>query len=128
MTTSIPIKFVSKGWGFEKWIVNCKKYCGKLLYFVKGKKCSWHYHKIKDEVFYIQSGKILLKFSDNDDIMNANEIVLNAGDNFHVYTGLRHQMIALEDTELFEFSTQHFDEDSYRLQKGDSKSEKFRKS
>tara|TARA_R110000851_G_scaffold108257_1_gene229337 strand:+ start:6058 stop:6417 length:360 start_codon:yes stop_codon:yes gene_type:complete len=119
MTTSIPIKFVSKGWGFEKWIVNCKKYCGKLLYFVKGKKCSWHYHKIKDEVFYIQSGKILLKFSDNDDIMNANEIVLNAGDNFHVYTGLRHQMIALEDTELFEFSTQHFDEDSYRLQKGD---------
>ena len=30
------IKFVSKGWGFEKWIVNCKEYCGKLLYFVKG--------------------------------------------------------------------------------------------
>jgi hypothetical protein len=25
----------------------------------------------------------------------------------------------LEDTELFEFSTQHFDEDSYRLEKGD---------
>jgi len=28
-------------------------------------------------------------------------------------------MIALEDCELFEFSTQHFDEDSYRIQKGD---------
>ena len=41
------------------------------------------------------------------------------GDNFHVYTGLRHQMFALEDTELFEFSTQHFDEDSYRIIKGD---------
>ena len=119
MTISIPIKFVSKGWGFEKWIVNCKKYCGKLLYFVKGKKCSWHYHKIKDEVFYIQSGKILVKFSDNDDILSANEIVLNAGDNFYVYTGLRHQMIAIEDTELFEFSTQHFDSDSYRIKKGD---------
>jgi hypothetical protein len=49
----------------------------------------------------------------------ADEIVLNRGDKFHIYRGLRHQMFALEDTELFEFSTQHFDEDSYRLSKGD---------
>ena len=119
MLTFMPIKFVSKGWGFEKWIVNCKQYCGKLLYFVKGKRCSWHYHKIKDEVFYVQSGKILVKYSTDDDYRYAQEIILEPGDNFHVYTGLRHQMIALEDTELFEFSTQHFDEDSYRLMKGD---------
>ena len=51
MSRSLPINFVPKGWGFEKWIVNCEKYCGKLLYFAKDKKCSWHYHKIKDEVF-----------------------------------------------------------------------------
>ena len=119
MKTSLPIKFVSKGWGFEKWIVNNKEYCGKLLYFVKGKKCSWHYHKLKDEVFYVQSGKLLVKYSDRDDLENADEIILNKGDNFHVYRGLRHQMMALEDTELFEFSTQHFDEDSYRITKGD---------
>ena len=117
--TSLPINFVPKGWGFEKWIVNNEEYCGKLLYFVKGKRCSWHYHIKKDEVFYIQSGKILVKYSDKDDLDNANEVVLERGDNFHVYRGLRHQMIALEDTELFEFSTQHFDEDSHRIQKGD---------
>ena len=35
--TSSEIKFVPKGWGFEKWIVNSEKYCGKLLYLVKGK-------------------------------------------------------------------------------------------
>ena len=115
----LEIKFVSKGWGFEKWIVNCEKYCGKILYFVKGKKCSWHYHKIKDEVFYITSGKILVRYSDHNDINTAKEIILGPGDNFHVHTGLKHQMEALEDTELFEFSTQHFDEDSYRLLKGD---------
>jgi hypothetical protein len=46
--THISIKFVPKGWGFEKWIVNCEEYCGKLLYFVKGKRCSWHYHELKD--------------------------------------------------------------------------------
>jgi len=117
---SPQIKFVPKGWGFEKWIVNCEEYCGKLLYFVKGKCCSWHYHKLKDEVFYVQSGKILVKYSDYTDKLDlADEIVLGPGDNFHVYRGLRHQMIALEDTELFEFSTQHFDSDSHRILKGD---------
>ena len=113
------MNFVPKGWGFEKWIVNNEEYCGKLLYFVKGKRCSWHYHELKDEVFYIQSGKMLVKYSDSSEIEKAQELVLEKGDNFHVYRGLRHQMIALEDTELFEFSTQHFDSDSYRIQKGD---------
>lgn len=115
----MDMHFVPKGWGFEKWIVNSEEYCGKLLYFVKGKRCSWHYHKVKDEVFYIQSGKILVKYSDEDDLESASELILERGDAFHVYRGLRHQMIAMEDTELFEFSTQHFDEDSYRIQKGD---------
>jgi len=119
MKTSLETKFVPKGWGFEKWIVNFPEYCGKLLYFSKDRKCSWHYHKIKDEVFYVQSGKILVKYSDTDDLKTANEQVLEKGDSFHVYTGLRHQMIAIQDTELFEFSTQHLDEDSYRIEKGD---------
>ena len=124
MKTSLEIKFVPKGWGFEKWIVNCEEYCGKLLYFVKGKRCSWHYHKLKDEVFYIQSGKLRVLYSEDDElykdgVLVANETILGPGDNFHVYRGLRHQMIALEDTELFEFSTQHFDEDSHRIIKGD---------
>ena len=119
MNFTEPIKFVSKGWGFEKWIVNNEEYCGKLLYFATGKRCSWHYHVLKDEVFYIQSGKILVKYSESDDLDTANEAVLSKGDNFHVYRGLRHQMIALEDTELFEFSTQHFDSDSHRIIKGD---------
>ena len=117
--TSSEIKFVPKGWGFEKWIVNCQEYCGKILHLVKGKKCSWHFHKLKDEVFYIQSGKIILRYYDGDDIVLADEVILSRGDKFHVYRGLRHQMEALEDTELFEFSTQHFDEDSYRIISGD---------
>jgi quercetin dioxygenase-like cupin family protein len=111
--------FVKKGWGYEKWIVNKSEYCGKLLFFEKGKRCSWHYHKLKDEVFYVQSGKLLVKYGLDDDIKKAEEIILNRGDNFYIYSGLRHQMLALETTELFEFSTEHFDEDSYRVIKGD---------
>tara|TARA_R110002020_G_scaffold103752_23_gene243220 strand:- start:4444 stop:4785 length:342 start_codon:yes stop_codon:yes gene_type:complete len=113
------MKFVEKGWGYEKWIVNKEEYCGKLLFLLKGKRCSWHYHVLKDEVFYVQSGKILIKYSEENDINNAKELILNQGENFHVHRGLRHQMLALEDTELFEFSTQHFDSDSHRVIKGD---------
>ena len=113
------LKMVPKGWGFEKWIVNNEKYCGKILYIVKDYKCSWHYHKIKDETFYVQSGKIELRYGKDHDINMSTSVVLNKGDHFHIPIGLVHQMRAIEDTELFEFSTQHFDEDSYRIQKGD---------
>ena len=61
----------------------------------------------------------MLKYSDEDDIEQSKELILERGDKFHVYRGLRHQMFALEDTDLFEFSTQHFDNDSYRVIKGD---------
>lgn len=118
MTSSI--EFIPKGWGYEKIICNTEEYCGKLLHFVRGKKCSWHYHILKDETFYIQSGMILLKYAEDDDISSAEQIILTKGDKFHVYRGLRHQMTALEDTELFEFSTQHFDSDSIRLISGDT--------
>ena len=117
--SSSEIKIVPKGWGYEKWIVNTDEYCGKLLHFIKGKKCSWHYHKLKDETFYLQEGKLLVKYSDNDNLDEATEIILERGDKFHVYRGLRHQMFAMEDTDMFEFSTQHFDSDSHRIIKGD---------
>jgi len=114
-----PIKFVPKGWGYEKWIVNCEQYSGKILFIAKGKQCSWHFHKKKDEVFYVQSGRIKILYGWDDNIELASVAFLEKGDKFHVPTGMKHRMYALADTELFEFSTEHFDEDSYRVIKGD---------
>ena len=113
------IKFVSKGWGYEKWIVNKEEYCGKILFFIKDKKCSWHYHKIKDEVLYIRKGRLMVWYSEEEDLTKSKSVILEPGDNFYVKPGLKHQMMGIEDTEMFEFSTQHFDEDSYRVIKGD---------
>jgi len=112
------MKIVNKGWGCEKIIHNSDGYCGKILCFNKGKKCSYHYHKIKIETFYCK-GKILLKYGFDDKIENAKEIILNKEDIFHIPVGMRHQMIALEDTELFEFSTTDIDSDSIRIIQGD---------
>tara|TARA_Y100000034_G_scaffold117749_1_gene157549 strand:+ start:6672 stop:7034 length:363 start_codon:yes stop_codon:yes gene_type:complete len=111
--------FVPKGWGFEDWIVNKPEYCGKILFFKKGRMCSWHYHEEKDETFYIQEGKLKVIYGWQDDLALAEESVLEPGDGFHVPVGLRHQMIGLLDTTMFEFSMQHFDEDSHRVIKGD---------
>jgi mannose-6-phosphate isomerase-like protein (cupin superfamily) len=113
-------KFVPKGWGYELWIANSEKYCGKLLHIVKNKKLSWHYHKLKDEVMYVQSGSIIITYGTDEDILKANIIKLEAGDSFHIPVGLIHRISAIDTAEVFEFSTQHFDEDSYRVLKGDN--------
>jgi mannose-6-phosphate isomerase-like protein (cupin superfamily) len=110
---------VEKGWGYELWIHNDEKYCGKLLFFNKDKRCSFHKHLLKTETFYLQSGKILLKYGYENDIGKAKELILFPGQKFEIPINLNHQMIALENSELFEFSTEHFDSDSCRVVKGD---------
>lgn len=108
---------VEKPWGSEEWIVNNEKYCGKLLRINKNNNSSWHYHKLKDEVMYVHSGKVKIIHGYNEDINHPTNtfIILNKGESFHIPTGLIHKICALEETELFEFSTQHFDSDSYRI-------------
>ena len=113
--------FVPKGWGYEDWLVNKEEYCGKLLFIKKDKKFSWHYHKLKDETFYIQSGKVQIAYGFEDNIRSPRiqRTILESGDTFYVPVGMRHQVKGLLDTQMFEFSTTHFDEDSYRIIKGD---------
>jgi mannose-6-phosphate isomerase-like protein (cupin superfamily) len=108
-----------KGWGKESWIVNNEKYCGKLLHFLKGKKCSFHFHKIKEETFFLNEGKLIIRYGYDEDINKARVAILERGECFHVPVGLIHQMEAIEESYLFEFSTQHFESDSYRIIKGD---------
>ena len=114
----MPTNFISKGWGYESWLVNKTEYCGKILFFKKGKKCSWHYHKIKDEVFYLLSGKVLVRYGDGH-VSHSKEEILEPGDCFDVAPGLRHQIEALQDSTLLEVSTTHSEEDSIRVMKGD---------
>ena len=121
MTKTLTIKkpdYHYKGWGYELWIHNDSKYCGKLLFFKEGKRCSLHYHKIKHETFYLQSGKMILEYYPKIDD-GIFETLLTPGDVFEIPAEVPHRLTALEDSELFEFSTQHFEDDSYRIIKGD---------
>jgi mannose-6-phosphate isomerase-like protein (cupin superfamily) len=114
-----PVHVVQKGWGREIWIANNALYCGKILEIQKGKRCSLHYHMLKTESFYLHSGRLLVRVKASRDAAEREEFELSEGDCLDIAPGMVHQMEAIEDAELFEFSTQHFDSDSYRLERGD---------
>ena len=110
---------VPKGWGEEIIIENNEMYCGKLLKFKKGCKFSMHYHLIKDETWYVNKGSFIYRWIDTETAETI-EQKLTVGDVVRQRVGQPHQLIALTDGEVFEVSTQHFDEDSYRVFRGDS--------
>ncbi len=97
---------VKKAWGEEQWIVN-KEYCGKKLLLKKNHRCSMHEHREKDEVFYLQSGRVLLE-------LDGKKYTLEPGDFVHVPAKAPHRFTGLADSEIIEFSTHHQEDDSYR--------------
>jgi mannose-6-phosphate isomerase-like protein (cupin superfamily) len=109
-------KIVTKNWGYEMWIHNDEEYCGKLLVFNReGDKFSMHYHMKKKETWFVQYGSFLFKWIDVENGRIESQTITN-GDSVLIERGLPHQLIALEDNStIFEVSTQHFDEDSYRI-------------
>jgi len=110
---------VPKGWGEELIIENNEMYCGKLLIFKKGCKFSMHYHLIKDETWYVNEGEFIYRWIDTE-LAETIEQKLKVGDVVRQRVGQPHQLIALTDGVVFEVSSQHFDEDSYRVVKGDT--------
>ncbi len=75
-----------------------------------------HYHLIKDETWYVDEGEFLYRWIDTEN-GEVNEVELKEGDSVRQYPGQPHQLLALTDGVVFEVSTQHFDEDSYRIYK-----------
>jgi mannose-6-phosphate isomerase-like protein (cupin superfamily) len=111
-----PPKKVDKIWGYELWVHNDEDYCGKLLVFSKqGNKFSMHYHLKKKETWYVQEGGFEFHWIDVETAERKRKII-KEGDSVLIQRGLPHQLIALKDNSIvFEVSTEHFDEDSYRI-------------
>lgn len=112
---------VEKKWGYELWIHNDEDYCGKLLVFNKcGDKFSMHYHLKKKETWFVQRGGFIFNWIDVEN-GTLHTKVLAIGDSVLIERGLPHQLEAMMDeSTIFEVSTEHFDEDSYRIYKNTS--------
>jgi quercetin dioxygenase-like cupin family protein len=104
-------EFHGKSWGYEQWIVNNDMYCGKILHLWKDHQCSYHYHKIKHETFYVLSGEVLMQ-------VNNTKWLMKPGDSVTIEIGDKHQFTGLQTSEILEISTQHFEDDSHRLIEG----------
>jgi quercetin dioxygenase-like cupin family protein len=113
------MKRVEKPWGYELiWAVT-DRYVGKVLHIKKGERLSLQYHNRKDETVMVWSGK--MRFEHYAEGQEPRHTDMGPGEAFHVTPGLRHRMIALEDTDVFEVSTTELDdvvrlEDAYGRQ------------
>lgn len=109
---------VSRGWGAEFWFCNSSDYCGKLLHITKGKRGSLHFHVKKLETMLLISGSVTLRFIDPHDGKEYSHD-LKPFDSLTIQRGQVHQIIGNEDSQIIEFSTEHDEADSFRVQKGD---------
>jgi quercetin dioxygenase-like cupin family protein len=102
------VKTVDKPWGHELWWAVTDRYVGKILHIKAGEALSLQYHREKDETVMVLSGKMKLEyFAEGQDPQVK---ILGPRDPFHVTPGLRHRMIAIEDTEVLEVSTTELDD------------------
>jgi len=68
-----------------------------------------HYHKNKDETFFLIDGRILLEYG-------SEQRVMIPGESQRIEPEVLHRFTGLDDSRIVEFSTHHEESDSYRLE------------
>jgi mannose-6-phosphate isomerase len=101
------IERVSKPWGYELIFAHTDRYVGKILHVNQGESLSLQYHEKKEETLYLVSGELKLTVESNGD---RRELVMRAGDTFHVPPLLIHRMEAVVDSDVAEVSTPELDD------------------
>jgi len=96
------IQRVPKPWGYELIFAITDRYVGKILHVNQGESLSLQYHEMKDETLYVVSGELRLTLESDGD---RRELLLRAGEAFHIPPRLIHRMEAIVDTDVAEVST-----------------------
>ena len=75
-----------------------------------------HFHRQKEEVFYVVRGRIRARFVDTE-TDERGEFVLEEGDKIRINPLCGHILHGLEDSMVVEYSPQFYDiEDNYRME------------
>jgi mannose-6-phosphate isomerase-like protein (cupin superfamily) len=100
---------VEKPWGHEIIWSKTGHYVGKILFVKAGESLSLQFHNVKDEAWYVLSGRAELELGGPGERMLNTEVV-GGGAAFHFPPGTVHRVKALEDTTILEVSTPQLDD------------------
>ena len=106
---------VEKPWGHELVFALTEHYCGKVLFVRAGQALSLQYHEVKDEAWYVESGRATLELGTVGDEGALRTLTLGPGDALHFRPGTIHRVTAIENTTILEVSTPEL-EDVVRLE------------
>jgi mannose-6-phosphate isomerase len=100
---------VEKPWGYELIWSKTEHYAGKILFVRAGESLSLQFHKVKDEAWYVLSGRAELELgAPGERVLNSE--VVGAGAAFRFPPGTVHRLTAVEDTTILEASTPQVDD------------------
>jgi mannose-6-phosphate isomerase-like protein (cupin superfamily) len=99
---------IDKPWGHELIWAKTDRYVGKILHVRAGEALSLQYHRVKDETIMVLSGRLRFEFFVEGQTPSIRD--LSPGEPFHVASGVRHRMTAVEDTDVLEVSTPELDD------------------
>lgn len=100
---------VEKPWGWELIWADTELYVGKVLFVAAGHSLSLQFHNLKDESWFVQSGRAEIELGEPGGAFLNKEIV-GSGACFRYPPGTVHRITALEDTTVIEVSTPHLDD------------------
>jgi mannose-6-phosphate isomerase len=106
---AVEARRVEKPWGWETIWAETDQYVGKVLFVKAGESLSLQFHRVKDEAWYLQSGRAKLELGDAGEAVLSEEIV-SAPAFFHFRPGTVHRVTAIEDTTIVEVSTPQLDD------------------
>jgi mannose-6-phosphate isomerase len=109
-------EILQKYWGSIQSVIATENFTLKVVIMKASTQSSMEYHVKKDEYYFIKSG--LLKLGLRIGRAKNVSIILRPGDVYHIPPGLMHMRMALEDTEIIEWSNKDDDLDSNIVEDG----------
>jgi mannose-6-phosphate isomerase len=104
-----PESIGERPWGTEDLLaIATRQFSVKKLFIKQGNKGGLQYHRMKNEVAVLISGRMLIRYDLGDGVLK--EKVLGPGETAHFPPGLVHQEEALTDCEIIEASSPHFND------------------
>jgi mannose-6-phosphate isomerase len=100
---------VEKPWGHELIWSKTDIFAGKILFIKAGESLSLQFHKVKDEAWYVLSGRAELELGGPGERVLNTEVIAG-GAAFHFPPGTVHRLTAVEDTTIVEVSTPELDD------------------